>query len=99
MFQTIDTLSLAFDGMSTNLVSYFIVRLHQGNATAAENVSNCSGTCYILPLFGAFLADAYWGRYWVIAIFSIIYVIVSLLQLPIFSPFIYMTDHLFTINQ
>lgn len=70
---------LAYYGMSTNLVNYFIQRLHQGNATAAENVSNWSGTCYVMPLLGAFLADAYLGRYRVIAIFSIIYVIVSLL--------------------
>ncbi|XP_021775213.1 protein NRT1/ PTR FAMILY 8.1-like [Chenopodium quinoa] len=66
---------LAYYGMSTNLVNYFIDRMHQGNATAAENVSNWSGTCYIMPLLGAFLADAYLGRYWVIAIFSMIYVI------------------------
>ncbi|CAO2820192.1 unnamed protein product [Amaranthus hypochondriacus] len=65
---------LAYYGMSTNLVNYFIQRLHQGNATAAKNVSNWSGTCYVLPLLGAFIADSYWGRYWVIAIFSMIYV-------------------------
>lgn len=71
---------LAYYGMSTNLVNYFIERMHQGNATAAKNVNNWSGTCYIMPLLGAFLADAYLGRYWVIAIFSMIYVIVSLLH-------------------
>ncbi|XVE97035.1 hypothetical protein REPUB_Repub02eG0275800 [Reevesia pubescens] len=32
------------------------------------------GTCYVMPLIGAFLADAYLGRYWTIASFSIIYV-------------------------
>jgi peptide/histidine transporter 3/4 len=31
------------------------------------------GTCYVTPLLGAFLADAYLGRYWVILLFSIIY--------------------------
>ncbi|KAK9666743.1 hypothetical protein RND81_14G207800 [Saponaria officinalis] len=66
---------LAYYGMSTNLVNYFIVRLHEGNATASKNVNNWSGTCYIMPLLGAFLADAYWGRFWVIAIFSMIYVV------------------------
>lgn len=73
---------LAYYGMSTNLVNYFIQRLNQGNATASKNVNNWSGTCYVMPLVGAFLADAYMGRYWVIAIFSIIYVIgMSLLTL------------------
>ncbi|XP_031485958.1 protein NRT1/ PTR FAMILY 8.1-like [Nymphaea colorata] len=66
---------LAYYGMSTNLVNYLIDRLNQGSAQAAKNVTNWSGTCYIAPLIGAFLADAYLGRYWVIASFSCIYVL------------------------
>lgn len=68
---------LAYYGMSTNLVLYFKNRLNQHSATASKNVSNWSGTCYITPLIGAFLADSYLGRYWTIAVFSIIYAIVS----------------------
>ncbi|KAK1428677.1 hypothetical protein QVD17_17516 [Tagetes erecta] len=66
---------LAYYGMSTNLLLYFKNNLHQHSATASKNLSNWSGTCYTTPLLGAFLADAYLGRYWTIAIFSIIYVI------------------------
>ncbi|KAD6119762.1 hypothetical protein R6Q59_025770 [Mikania micrantha] len=66
---------LAYYGMSTNLLLYFKNNLHQHSATASKNLSNWSGTCYITPLIGAFVADAYLGRYWTIAIFSIIYVI------------------------
>jgi dipeptide/tripeptide permease len=44
---------------------------------AANNVTNWSGTCYITPLIGAFLADAYLGRFWTIASFMVIYIIVS----------------------
>ncbi|KAK8452344.1 hypothetical protein SEVIR_5G096600v4 [Setaria viridis] len=47
----------------------------KGNSIAANNVTNWSGTCYITPLIGAFLADAYMGRYWTIASFMIIYII------------------------
>ncbi|XP_077238787.1 protein NRT1/ PTR FAMILY 8.1-like [Tasmannia lanceolata] len=65
---------LAYYGMSTNLVVYLKTRLHQGNATAANNVTNWSGTCCITPLIGAFIADAYMGRYWTIASFSVVYV-------------------------
>ncbi|KAL6953965.1 hypothetical protein U1Q18_042481 [Sarracenia purpurea var. burkii] len=65
---------LAYYGMSTNLVNYLEKRLNQGNVAASNNVTNWSGTCYITPLIGAFLADAYLGRYWTIASFSIIYV-------------------------
>ncbi|KAJ4725638.1 protein NRT1/ PTR FAMILY 8.1-like [Melia azedarach] len=66
---------LAYYGMSSNLVRYFKHRLNQSSATATKNNQDWSGTCYITPLIGAFLADAYLGRYWTIAIFSIIYVI------------------------
>ncbi|CAN4112955.1 unnamed protein product [Withania somnifera] len=65
---------LAYYGMSTNLVVYFKTQLNQQSATASKNQSNWSGTCYVMPLLGAFLADSYLGRYWTIAIFSIIYV-------------------------
>ncbi|KAG8662993.1 hypothetical protein MANES_01G165000v8 [Manihot esculenta] len=61
--------------MSSNLVLYFKHVLNQQSATAAKNNSDWSGTCYTTPLIGAFLADAYLGRYWTIATFSIIYVI------------------------
>uniref|UniRef100_A0A6N2MQI9 Uncharacterized protein n=1 Tax=Salix viminalis TaxID=40686 RepID=A0A6N2MQI9_SALVM len=37
------------------------------NVVAVNNVANWSGTCYVIPLLGAFLADAYLGRYWTIA--------------------------------
>ncbi|XP_022767674.1 protein NRT1/ PTR FAMILY 8.1-like [Durio zibethinus] len=65
---------LAYYGMGTNLVNYLEQRLNQRNVTASNNVTNWSGTCYVTPLIGAFLADAYLGRYWTIASFSIIYV-------------------------
>ncbi|KAJ6303560.1 hypothetical protein OIU77_017443 [Salix suchowensis] len=38
-------------------------------------MTSAKGTCYVIPLLGAFLADAYLGRYWTIAGFSIIYVV------------------------
>ncbi|KAF3333655.1 protein NRT1/ PTR FAMILY 8.1-like protein [Carex littledalei] len=65
---------LAYYGMSTNLVNYMKNRLNESNTAAANNVTNWSGTCYITPLIGAFLADAYLGRFWTISIFMIIYI-------------------------
>lgn len=53
--------------------------MNKNNVVAVTNVTNWSGTCYVTPLLGAFLADAYMGRYWTIATFSIIYVFVSLI--------------------
>eukprot|EP00249_Psilotum_nudum_P022038 c28351_g1_i1 orf=394-2361(-) len=78
---------LAFYGISTNLVTYLTRELHEGNATAATNVNAWSGTCYITPLIGAFLADAYWGRYWTIMAFSFIYLVgMTLLTLTAAIP-------------
>ncbi|KAL3531721.1 hypothetical protein ACH5RR_005242 [Cinchona calisaya] len=65
---------LAYYGINTNLVNYLKYQMHQSNVAAVSNVTNWSGTCYVTPLLGAFLADAYLGRYWTIATFSIIYV-------------------------
>uniref|UniRef100_A0A5B7AAD8 Peptide transporter 1 n=2 Tax=Davidia involucrata TaxID=16924 RepID=A0A5B7AAD8_DAVIN len=85
---------LAYYGMGTNLVLYFKHRLNQHSSTASKNVSNWSGTCYITPLIGAFLADAYIGRYWTIASFSIIYVIgMTLLTLSASVPGLRPTCH------
>lgn len=67
---------LAYYGMSTNLVVYLTKILRQDSATASNNVTNWSGTCYITPLIGGFLSDAFLGRYWTIAAFSVVYMIV-----------------------
>lgn len=66
---------LAYYGIATNLVTYLTNKLHEGNVSAATNVTTWQGTCYLTPLIGAILADACWGRYWTIAAFSTIYFI------------------------
>ncbi|KAL5198713.1 hypothetical protein ABZP36_002225 [Zizania latifolia] len=66
---------LAYYGMSSNLVNYMVDRLRQGNAVAAASVNNWSGTCYVMPLVGAFVADAYLGRYRTIAGFMALYIV------------------------
>ncbi|GJV71438.1 NRT1/ PTR family 8.3-like protein [Tanacetum coccineum] len=53
---------LAYYGISTNLVSYLTKKLHEGNASAARNVTTWQGTCYLTPLIGAVLeADVAYG--------------------------------------
>ncbi|XP_074275325.1 protein NRT1/ PTR FAMILY 8.3-like [Silene latifolia] len=66
---------LAFSGIDANLVTYLTQQMRQGNASAARIASTWSGTCYVSPLIGAFLADSYWGRYQTIFVFSSIYII------------------------
>ncbi|KAK7274343.1 hypothetical protein RIF29_15428 [Crotalaria pallida] len=45
------------------IVIYSSGRFNQGNAAAGNNVTTWSGTCFVTPLIGAFIADAYLGRY------------------------------------
>ena len=46
-------------------------------AFAATQVNLFEGTCYLTPVLGAWLADAHWGRYKTILVFSGIYFVVS----------------------
>ncbi|KAL1194052.1 Protein NRT1/ PTR FAMILY 8.2 [Cardamine amara subsp. amara] len=65
---------LAYYGMSTNIVNYLEKQMDMDNVAASTSVTNWSGTCYATPLIGAFIADAYLGRYWTIASFVVIYI-------------------------
>ena len=66
---------LAYYGIATNIVTYLTNQLNYSNSQAASFVNIWSGTCYLTPVLGAYLADAYFGRYWIIFSFSIIYII------------------------
>ncbi|PIN01742.1 H+/oligopeptide symporter [Handroanthus impetiginosus] len=73
---------LAYYGMSSNLLLYFTNQLNQHR------------TNFVMPLVGAFLADAYLGRYWTIASLSIIYLIgMTLLTLSASIPGLRPTCH------
>lgn len=69
----------AYYGVSSNLITYLTGPLAQSTATAAENVNAWSGVASLLPLFGAFLADSFLGRYRTIIIASLVYVLVCCL--------------------
>ena len=75
---------LAFYGISANLVTYLTRVLHEGTAPSAKNVNNWIGATFLAPLLGAFLADAYWGRFWTILVFGCVYFVVSeLIYFPV----------------
>ena len=63
--------------LSTNLVIYLTRIMGSRPAAAAMQVNLFEGTCYLTPLLGAWLADARWGRYKTILVFSAIYFLVS----------------------
>ncbi|RWR97603.1 protein NRT1/ PTR FAMILY 5.2-like protein [Cinnamomum micranthum f. kanehirae] len=64
---------MAFYGISSNLVLYLTKKLHQGTVTSANNVTNWVGTVWMMPILGAYVADAHLGRYWTFVIASCIY--------------------------
>ncbi|EFJ04754.1 hypothetical protein SELMODRAFT_138285 [Selaginella moellendorffii] len=67
--------AVGYFGVCTNLILYLTRVLHEGNAVAANNVSNWIGTSYVTSLIGGFLGDAYLGRFWTAAVFLVIYLL------------------------
>ncbi|KAJ9176477.1 hypothetical protein P3X46_011786 [Hevea brasiliensis] len=64
---------MAYYGIASNLVLYLTKKLHEGTVTSSNNVTNWVGTAWILPILGAYLADAHLGRFWTFLIASAIY--------------------------
>jgi len=68
---------MAYYGISSNLISYLTIKLHEGSAEAVTNVWIWGGVAWLLPLFAGFVADSLLGRFWTITYSLLIYVVVS----------------------
>ncbi|KAJ1298876.1 hypothetical protein BS78_01G487400 [Paspalum vaginatum] len=82
---------MAYYGIASNLIIYLTEKLHQGTVEASNNVTNWSGTVFLTPLIGAYVADAYLGRYWTFVVGSAIYflgmvLLVLSVSLPALKP-------------
>ncbi|KAH7516546.1 hypothetical protein FEM48_Zijuj10G0146500 [Ziziphus jujuba var. spinosa] len=64
---------LAVVGFNANMLSYLTTQLHMPLTKAANTLTNFGGTGSLTPLLGAFLADAFAGRFLTITVASIIY--------------------------
>ncbi|RAL54542.1 hypothetical protein DM860_001670 [Cuscuta australis] len=78
---------MAYYGISSNLIIYLTKKMHQGTVKSANNVTNWVGTVWMTPVLGAYVADAFLGRYWTFLIASAIYLLgMSMLTLVVSVP-------------
>ncbi|OVA06129.1 Proton-dependent oligopeptide transporter family [Macleaya cordata] len=79
--------AMAYYGIAANLINYLTGPLHQSTVTAAANVNTWVGFIWMLPVFGAFVADSYLGRFRTIVFSTLIYVLgLGLLTLSVVLP-------------
>ncbi|QHO24550.1 hypothetical protein HN51_048076 [Arachis hypogaea] len=78
---------LSYFGIATSLVLYLTKIIHQDLKTAVRNVNYWTGVTTLMPLFGGFLADAFFGRYTTVIASCIVYLLgLILLSLSWFLP-------------
>ncbi|KAF5188765.1 NRT1/ PTR FAMILY 5.1 [Thalictrum thalictroides] len=65
---------MAFYGVASNLVVYLTTQHHEDTVSSVRNVNNWSGSVWMTPILGAYIADTYLGRFWTFTISSLIYV-------------------------
>ncbi|XP_022726700.1 protein NRT1/ PTR FAMILY 6.1-like [Durio zibethinus] len=64
---------MAYFGLSVNMVAFMFYVMHRPFSSSSNVVNNFLGISQASSVLGGFLADAYFGRYWTIAIFTTIY--------------------------
>nr|KJB31605.1 hypothetical protein B456_005G197300 [Gossypium raimondii] len=64
---------MAYFGLSVNMVAFMFYVMHRPFSSSSNAVNNFLGISQVSSVLGGFLADAYLGRYWTIAIFTTIY--------------------------
>lgn len=64
---------MAFYGVASNLVVYLTTQMRQETVPSVRSVNNWTGTVWMTPIVGAYIADAYLGRFWTFTVSSLIY--------------------------
>ncbi|KAI3720480.1 hypothetical protein L6452_21398 [Arctium lappa] len=66
---------MAYFGLSVNMVAFMFYVMHRPFTSSANAVNIFLGISQASSVVGGFLADAYLGRYWTIAVFTTIYLV------------------------
>ncbi|KAK3442756.1 hypothetical protein EUGRSUZ_B03024 [Eucalyptus grandis] len=69
---------LAVVGFNANMINYLTTKIHMPMTKAANTLTNFGGTASLTPLLGAYVADAYAGRFWTITVASVVYVVTNI---------------------
>uniref|UniRef100_A0A0D9WF89 Major facilitator superfamily (MFS) profile domain-containing protein n=1 Tax=Leersia perrieri TaxID=77586 RepID=A0A0D9WF89_9ORYZ len=64
---------MAFYGVASNLVVYLTTELREDTVSSVRNVNNWTGSVWMTPIAGAYIADAYLGRFWTFTFSSLLY--------------------------
>ncbi|KAF6138187.1 hypothetical protein GIB67_011027, partial [Kingdonia uniflora] len=65
---------MAFFGIASNLVTYLTTQLREDTVSSVKNVNNWSGSVWLTPIFGAYVADTYFGRFWTFTASAVVYI-------------------------
>ncbi|XP_020580431.1 protein NRT1/ PTR FAMILY 8.1-like, partial [Phalaenopsis equestris] len=66
---------MAFYAIAVNMVLFLEKEMHEALPEASTHVTDWVGAAFVLTILGAFLADAYFGRFITILIFSSVYAV------------------------
>ncbi|VAI79908.1 unnamed protein product [Triticum turgidum subsp. durum] len=64
---------MAFYGVASNLVVYLTTQMRQETVPSVRSVNNWTGTVWMTPIAGAYVADAFLGRFWTFTVSSLVY--------------------------
>ncbi|XP_075248521.1 solute carrier family 15 member 2-like isoform X2 [Convolutriloba macropyga] len=65
----------SYYGMKAILTLYFVEVLMWNHETAISVYHTFAMMCYLTPIFGAIIADTWWGKYKTIILFSLVYAV------------------------
>ncbi|XP_020200807.1 protein NRT1/ PTR FAMILY 5.1-like [Aegilops tauschii subsp. strangulata] len=66
---------MAFYGVASNLVVYLTTQMRQETVSSVRSVNNWTGAVWMTPIAGAYVADAFLGRFWTFTGASLIYLV------------------------